>query len=127
MTSGDVTSLVIAAALVLVAAVLASAEAALSSMSRVRAEHLQREGRSGAARLTSIVGDAPRYLNTALLVRIVCEITAIVLVTLVAVDLLEPMWLQVLTAVGVMVVVSYVAVGVGPRTIGRQHSERVAL
>jgi len=127
MTSGDVTSLVIAAALVLVAAVLASAEAALSSMSRVRAEHLQREGRSGAARLTSIVGDAPRYLNTALLVRIVCEITAIVLVTLVAVDLLEPMWLQVLTAVGVMVVISYVAVGVGPRTIGRQHSERVAL
>jgi len=128
MTPGEVTtSLVIAAALVLVAAVLASAEAALSAMSRVRAEHLQREGRSGAARLTSIVADAPRYLNTALLVRIVCEITAIVLVTLVVVDVLEPRWLQVLTAVGVMVVISYVAVGVGPRTIGRQHSERVAL
>ena len=26
-----------------------------------------------------------------------------------------------------MVVVSYIAVGVGPRTIGRQHAERVAL
>jgi CBS domain containing-hemolysin-like protein len=127
MTSGDVTSLVIAAVLVLVAAVLASAEAALSAVSRVRAAHLEREGRSGASRLAAIVADAPRYLNTALLVRIVCEITAIVLVTLVAVDLLEPMWLQVLTAVGVMVVISYVAVGVGPRTIGRQHSERVAL
>ncbi|HEU0128778.1 MAG TPA: hemolysin family protein, partial [Pseudonocardiaceae bacterium] len=51
----------------------------------------------------------------------------IVLVTLVVSRLLGPMWLQVLTAAGVMVVVSYIAVGVGPRTIGRQHSERVSL
>jgi CBS domain containing-hemolysin-like protein len=36
-------------------------------------------------------------------------------------------WPTVLTAIGVMLVVSFVAIGVGPRTIGRQHSERIAL
>ena len=32
-----------------------------------------------------------------------------------------------LTAIGVMLVVSFVAIGVAPRTLGRQHAERVAL
>ena len=32
-----------------------------------------------------------------------------------------------LTAIGVMLLVSFVAIGVAPRTLGRQHSERVAL
>ena len=127
MTGSDITLLVIAAVLVVVAGVLASTDAALSSTSKVRAEELEREGRGGARRLVVILGDAPRYLNTALLLRILCETTATVLVTLVVVDLIEPTWLQVVTAAGVMIVVSYIAVGVGPRTIGRQHAERVAL
>ncbi len=127
MTAGDISWLVVAILLVLIAALLASAEAALSSISRVRAQQLEREGRSGAARVVAIVADAPRYLNTVLLLRIVCEITAIVLVTLVVVRVVGPIWLQILTAAGLMVVVSYIAVGVGPRTIGRQHAERVSL
>ena len=122
MTGSDITLLVIAAVLVVVAGVLASTDAALSSTSKVRAEELEREGRGGARRLVVILGDAPRYLNTALLLRILCETTATVLVTLVVVDLIEPTWLQVVTAAGVMIVVSYIAVGVGPRTIGRQHA-----
>ena len=32
-----------------------------------------------------------------------------------------------LTTIGVMLVVSFVVIGVAPRTLGRQHSERVAL
>ena len=137
MTSAGVTLLVIAAVLVVVAAVLASADAALSSISRVRAEELVRERRRGAPRLLVVVNDPPRFLNTALLLRILCETTATVLVTLVVAGatttggsrdgLLDPTWLQVLLAAGVMVVVSYIAVGVGPRTLGRQHSERVGL
>jgi len=137
MTPAGVTLLVIAAVLVVVAAVLASAEAALSSISRVRAEELVRERRRGAPRLLAVVSDPPRFLNTALLLRILCETTATVLVTLVVAGattmggsrdgLLDPTWLQVLLAAGVMVVVSYIAVGVGPRTLGRQHSERVGL
>ncbi len=126
MTSVHIAYLVLAAILVVVAAVFASAEAALTSMSRVRASELRDEGRAGAERLLTIASDPPRFLNTVLLVRMTCETTAIVLVTLFFVDVLEPDWAEVVVAAAVMVVVSYTAVGVGPRTIGRQHAERVA-
>ncbi|MCP6280770.1 DUF21 domain-containing protein, partial [Klebsiella pneumoniae] len=36
-------------------------------------------------------------------------------------------WRSVVTAILVMLVVSFVAVGVAPRTVGRQHAETVAL
>ena len=127
MTSTDVTLLVIAAALVLLAGLFASTEAALSAMSKARVEELVKDGRRGAARLEPIMADPPRYVNTTLLLRVLCETTATVIVTLVVVHLLEPTWVQVLTAAGVMLVVSYMVVGVGPRTVGRQHAERVAI
>jgi CBS domain containing-hemolysin-like protein len=127
MTVTDVELLVLAAILVFVAGLFACADTALSSMSRVRADELLQEGRPGAARLASIVADPPRFLNTALLLGVVFETTGVVLVTLVVIDLVDPLWLQVLVAAGVMAVVSYIAVGVGPRTIGLRHPERVAL
>ncbi len=136
MTPNDVALVAIAAALVLFAGVLASAEAALSSISKARANELVRDGRAGSKRLLAVVSDTPRFVNTTLLLRVVCETTATVLVTLVVVDVLAPSgagtaspatWLEVLAAAGVMVVVSYIVVGVAPRTIGRQHSERVGL
>jgi CBS domain containing-hemolysin-like protein len=127
MTSTDLTLIVIAAVLVLLGGLLAGAEASLSAMSRARADELVKEGRRGAERLSTIAQDAARYLNTTLLVRMLCETTATVLVTLVVVDLIDTTWVQVLTAAGVMLVVSYTFIGVGPRTIGRQHAERVAM
>jgi CBS domain containing-hemolysin-like protein len=36
-------------------------------------------------------------------------------------------WLAMLAALGISLVVSFVVIGVAPRTVGRQHSERVAL
>jgi CBS domain containing-hemolysin-like protein len=119
--------LVIAAVLVLLAGLFASTEAALSAMSKARVDELIKEGRRGAERLEPILADPPRYVNTTLLLRVLCETTATVIVTLVVVHLLEPTWVQVLTAAGVMLVVSYMVVGVGPRTVGRQHAERVAI
>ena len=127
MTSVDVWLLVAAALLVLVAGVFSSIEAALSSFSKARAEELAAEGRSRAPRLLQIVEDPPRYLNTALFLRMLCEIAAIVLVTEVVTELLASRWWAVLSAVGGMLVVSFVVIGVAPRTVGRQHSERVAL
>ena len=47
--------------------------------------------------------------------------------TIAAVDWVDPSWAEILLAAGIMIVVSYIAVGVGPRTIGRQHAEQVAL
>ena len=127
MSTVDLSLFAIAALLVLIAGLLASADAALSSISKVRADQLVREGRRGAVRLLGVVSDPPRFLNTVLLLRILCETTATVLVTLVIVHVLEPTWVQVVTAAGSMLVVSYIAVGVGPRTVGRQHAEGVGL
>jgi hypothetical protein len=46
-----------------------------SSFSRARAEELEREGRAGCAgKLVTLLDDPPRYLNTALLLRLLCEI-----------------------------------------------------
>jgi CBS domain containing-hemolysin-like protein len=120
--------LVVAALLVVLAGVFTAIDAALASFSKARALELVHEERTGAKNLVGLLEDAPRHLNTALLLRLLCEISAIVLVTLEldrAVD--GKTWVSVLTAIGTMLVVSFVVIGVGPRTLGRQHSELVAL
>jgi CBS domain containing-hemolysin-like protein len=128
VTSGDVWLLLAAAALVLLAGLFSAADAAIGSFSRARAEELLDEGRPGARRLVALLDDLPRYLNTALLLRLLCEISAIALVTLQAYDVYDGAWWPtMLTTIGVMLVISFVAIGVAPRTVGRQHSERVAL
>ncbi|MCW2786249.1 MAG: HlyC/CorC family transporter [Marmoricola sp.] len=114
--------------LVLVAGLLSAAEAALSGFSRARAEGLAAEGRAGARRVLRILDDPPRYLNTALFLRLLAETTAVVLTTLMVEDVTGSGRLPVVViAVAIMLVVSFVVIGVGPRTLGRQHSERVAL
>jgi CBS domain containing-hemolysin-like protein len=50
-----------------------------------------------------------------------------VLVAVLCVGWFDADWAAVLVAAGAMLVVSFVAIGVAPRTLGRQHAERVAL
>ncbi len=119
--------LVLAAALVVAAGGFAAADAALGTVSRARVDALVRSGRFGAGQLALVVADRPRHVNLLLLLRLSCELTATVLVTVAAVRALQPTWLAVLIAGLGMVVVTYVVVGVGPRTIGRQHPYRVGL
>ena len=126
--TADIWQLGSATLLVVLAGLFSAADAALGSFSRARAEEMKAEGRGGAARLVRLLDDPTRYLNTALLLRLFCEITAIVLVTTWARDVYLGAWLPtVLTTVGVMLVVSFVVIGVAPRTIGRQHDAKVAL
>ena len=127
MTPGDTWLLVAAAVLVAAAGIFSSVDAALASVSKVRAEELLAEGRSGAKRLLTIADDPPRFFNTALVLRMLCEITAIVLVAEVFLSSIESTPLAVLATVLVMLVVEFVVIGVGPRTIGRLHAQRVAL
>ncbi|MBC7373696.1 MAG: HlyC/CorC family transporter, partial [Frankiales bacterium] len=61
-----------------------------------------------------------------LLLRVVCELSATAVVVSYFVDRVDGSK-AVVIAVAVMTVVSYVLVGVAPRTIGRQQAERVAL
>jgi CBS domain containing-hemolysin-like protein len=125
-TSGF-TGLVSAGVLVVLAGVFSAADAALTSYSRARAEELVDEGRAGAKRLAALLDDRARYLNTAILLRLLCETGAAVLLTLVVLEWYGGRrWPTVLTAVGVMLVVSFVVIGVAPRTLGRQRADRVA-
>jgi len=117
-----------AALLVVLAGLFSAADAALGSFSPARAEELVEERKAGAKRLVTLLEDPPRYLNTVLLLRLLSEIAATVLVALELSKAYDRAWWPtVLTALGVMLVVSFVAIGVAPRTLGRQHNERVAL
>jgi CBS domain containing-hemolysin-like protein len=119
--------LVVAAVLVLVAGVLAMADAALTAFSKSRADGLVVSGRRGAPWVRRLVEDPAAALNTALLLRLAAEITAVVLVAVVCLELIDTLWIAVLVAAGAMLVVSFVVIGVAPRTLGRQHAEQVAL
>ena len=121
------TYIVVAAVLAVVAGFLASIDAALSTFSKARAEELASEGRGGAKRLARILEDPAPAINSMLLLRVVAETAATVLAALIVSSHIEELWRQILVAVAIMVVVSYVLIGVGPRTLGRQHSERIAL
>jgi CBS domain containing-hemolysin-like protein len=107
--------------LVVVAWLAACAEAGLARTTRFRAEEAVRAGRRGSARLMQVAEDPTRYLNVALLVRVACEMAAGAVVTYACLREFDETWKALTIAIGVMVLVSYVAVGVSPRTIGAQH------
>jgi CBS domain containing-hemolysin-like protein len=88
---------------------------------------MEKEEVAGAARLRTVVGEAARYVSLLLLLRVTCELFATTLVALVAVDQWGVGWQAAVVTGGAMTVVSFVLVGVGPRTLGRQHAYSVAL
>ena len=127
--SGDSPGLILLViALVVLAAALTTVEAALSSFSRARALELAHEQRPGAIRLLRLLDDAAHNLNAVLVLRLFTETAAVVLATAMVLDLLGPdRWTSVLAAIGLMFLVLFVLVGVGPRTIGRQRAESISL
>jgi CBS domain containing-hemolysin-like protein len=127
VNTADVIALVVAICLVPIGGVFAAADSALARVSKARAEEFLREGRPGAKSLWVIMADRPRYTNLLLLLRVSCELTATVLVAIAARSEFGSGWGVPLLTVLLMVVVSYAVIGVGPRTLGRQHVNRVAL
>lgn len=127
MLTSSVPLLMLAGTLVVAAGGFAAADSALGAVSRARVDALVRAGRFGARALALVVADRPRHINLLLLLRLSCELTATVLVTVAVARVLSPIWLTVLVAGLGMIVVTYVVVGVGPRTIGRQHPYAIGL
>ncbi|HVK26034.1 MAG TPA: hemolysin family protein [Actinokineospora sp.] len=127
MSADSAGLLVVAVLLILAAGCFAAADAALSAASKARVEGLLRAGRTGARQLLAVVNDRPRHINLLLLLRLSCELAATVLVAVVCLRSITPGWVAGLVAALGMIVVSYVLVGVGPRTIGRQHPYGVGL
>ncbi|MCC6498424.1 MAG: HlyC/CorC family transporter [Propionibacteriaceae bacterium] len=127
MTQTQWILLVVATVCVLFAALMTTADAALSSVSKSRAQNLVGEGRAGANRLLQMAQDPAPYLNTSLFLRILLEVIAIVLVTLVFFEHFTQTWERILYPSATMLAVSFIVLGVAPRTLGRQHAESVAL
>lgn len=120
------TPLLGAIALVLLGGLFSAIDAAINTVSTARIAELVREGRPGAVHLAQVVSERPRYVNLVVLLRIACETAATVVVVAYLHDrmALDP---ALLIAAGVMTVVSFVFVGVGPRTLGRQKAYPIAL
>lgn len=117
--------LIVAVLLVLLGGAFAAADAAVGTVSLARVQGLVRSGRVGARQLVAVLQERSRHINLLLLLRMGCELTATVLVTVVSLRWIRPVWLAVLVTGLAMVLVSYVLVGVGPRILGRQHPYRV--
>jgi magnesium and cobalt exporter, CNNM family len=115
-----------AIALVGLGGLFAAIDAAVSTVSVARVEELVRDERPGAVRLARVMVERPRYINLVVLLRITCEVAATVLLVAYLDGLLGVGW-GLFAAAAIMVVVSFVVIGVGPRTVGRQNAYSIAL
>ncbi len=115
-----------ALALILLGGLFSAIDAAISTVSTARVEELVRDERPGSMRLSRVVVDRPRYINLVVLLRIACESTATVLMVAYLYDRFGFRW-ALMGAAAIMTVAIFVAVGVGPRTLGRQHAYTIAL
>ncbi|OBK55406.1 hemolysin family protein [Mycobacterium kubicae] len=115
-----------AIALIGLGGLFAAIDAAVSTVSLARVHELVREERPGAVSLLKVMTDRPRYINLVVLVRIVCEVTATALMVAFFMHNLGANR-GLIIAAATMVIISFVVIGVGPRTLGRQHAYSIAL
>lgn len=110
--------LIIAIVLIFIASYLIAVETALGKVSR--------KGHSPA--LLDILDDRPRYVNVLHFLAVTATVTATIFVALAfeGIFTASSAWAPVVLAVVVMVVVSYIVLGVAPRTLGRQHADAIA-
>lgn len=119
-------ALIGAIVLIGVGGLFAAIDAALSTVSLARVEELVRDERPGGVRLARVIAERPKYINLIVLLRITCETAATVLLVAYLVDHWGLRW-GLFSAAAIMVVVSFVAIGVGPRTVGRQNAYTISL
>ncbi|MDQ1248258.1 MAG: magnesium and cobalt exporter, family, partial [Actinomycetota bacterium] len=122
----NLASLAGAIALILLGGLFAAIDAAIGTVSTARVTELVRDERPGAVRLARLIAERPRYVNLVVLLRIACETTATVLLVGHLYGRLPITWALVLAA-AIMTIISFVFVGVGPRTLGRQNAYTIAL
>ncbi len=125
MTDTDVLLLLCAGLALVLAAVLAAAETAVSRLSAASVHELRREGHKRAPGLAALAADRPRYINALLL----CHNTLLVLATALALVVMADLMAlvpAVLLTVLVMAGLSFMVVGVAARTLGKQHAYAIA-
>ena len=108
-----------------VASLLVAVETALAGFSRGRAEKLAESGVRGAERIRLIAQDPAPSINAVMFTRMSFEATAMALVALAVFQNIEGTVPRLVTLVAILLVVFFILWGVAPRTIGRQHPERI--
>ncbi|MDP4825045.1 MAG: hemolysin family protein [Candidatus Nanopelagicales bacterium] len=132
MSSSQVWALAVGALLIILAALLVAAETAIGRVSRGAVEQMRRDGLSRADSLAVVAEDRPRYLNVLLFLSTVATVSAVALVADVSLTTLHgelgwPVTGALALGIAVMVLISYVVLGVAARTLGVQHANRIAL
>lgn len=112
--------------LLIFAGYLAGTESALSALSRVYFEEKSGSQKRAERALLKFSAEPSRFLNVVLLVRKAAEFAAAALVAQIALNQINNQREALAVTVLIMVIASYVLVGVGPRTLGKQHPERWA-
>jgi len=113
-------------ALIALGGLFAAVDAAIGTVSVARVEEQVRLERPGAIRLARMLPERPRYINLVVLLRIACEASATVLLVAYIYDDIGLTW-GLVAAAGVMTLASFVVIGVGARTLGRQNAYSIAL
>jgi CBS domain containing-hemolysin-like protein len=111
--------------LILISAVLALAETAITRTSRSKAQALVDQGVPGAERLRDVVDNLERDLNSLFLVLLVAQTVQASLTGVVAVRVLGGWGVAVATAINIVIV--FVVAEAAPKTWALQHTERAAL
>ena len=115
-----------AIALILLGGLFSAIDAAIMTVSTARLDELMRDERPGSVRLSRVIAERARYVNLVVLLRIACESAATVLLVAFLLDDLGLKW-GLFAAALITTVTSFVVVGVGPRTLGRQNAYSIAL
>jgi len=126
LSSGDVWTLVAVVLLTAVAAFLAMSETAITRTNRIRAIHLEEEGRRGARQLRALVEQVASSLNAVLLLVLVVQFAATSLFTSVM-ERLVGGGLGVALSAAIMTVVTFIFAEVAPKTYAVQQTDRAAL
>ncbi len=119
----------VALAIVLVAigGLLAASDSAINSLSRAEIDDLANEHPRSAKALRAIAADSGTHANAINFFRVIAETSSAVLVTITLAFTIDKLWVALVVSILVMTAVSFVLVGSSPRSVGRQHSERVMI
>ena len=113
--------------MVLSAAGLVAAETALARVSKATIEQLRKDGNRKASRLSKLLDDRAKYVNSLLFANLTLSTISVVLVTTAFLQIFADDNTALIITSIVMVLVGYILLGVAPQTIGRQKADAIAL
>ena len=117
--------LAVALTCAILASLLVAVETALAAFTRARAEQLVESGVRGAERIRLITQDPAPSINAVMFARMALEAVTMSLVALVVFESVTGTLARLGTLVALLLVVFFILWGVAPRTLGRQHPERI--